>query len=122
MRLTDRILEEVQNIAPLRRAALSPSIFKEYELRTLEIVAFLKVDNPLAITFAQLDKSLCEFGIYLYDLNTRRDCLQHFRKTLFGTFFFLPELKPHLGRARQLERGWDRSMPSKAPHQFLWQP
>lgn len=68
--------------------------------------------NPTATSFVELDISLADFGTYLYDLNPRLVSLQHFRSALFGTIFFLPELKSHLGRSRQLEKGWDRSVPS----------
>lgn len=115
MRLKDSIINEVNSIAPLRRAALSPSTFQYYELRTLEFVCFLEIDNPIPTTFVESDKSMCAFGIYLYDLNTRRGCLQHFRITIFGTIFFLTEFKPHLGHSRQLELGWNLSVPSRSP-------
>lgn len=71
--------------------------------------------NPTATSFVERDISLADFGTYLYDLNRRRGSLQHFRSALFGTIFFLPELKVHLGRSRQLEKGWDRSVPSTSP-------
>lgn len=59
MRLADWLIDEVQTIAHRRRADFSTSTFQKYELRTLEFVAFLKFNNPPAITFSQLVKSLC---------------------------------------------------------------
>lgn len=105
MRLASRIKDEVLSVSPLRRASLSPSTFKEYALRTSEFVAFLNIEKPSTASFEEVDKSLCEFGVYLYDLNPRLGSLQHFHNALFGTIFFLPELKSHLCRSRQLEKG-----------------
>lgn len=115
MSLAIRIVDEIYNIAPLRMSALSPRTFRDYSIGTRDFVSFLKIDNPNASSVVDLDKSLCPFGVYLYDLNLRRGCLQHFRYALFGTIFFLPELKLHLGRSRQLEKGWDRTVPASSP-------
>lgn len=41
--------------------------------------------------------------------------LQQFRNTLFGIIILLPELKLFIGRSRQLEKGWDKSVPSHSP-------
>lgn len=62
-----------------------------------------------------MDKSLCEFGTYLYDLNARRGCLQQFRSSLLGLILILPELKTHLGRSRQLKKGCDCIVPERCP-------
>lgn len=58
---------------------------------------------------------MCEFGMYLYNLNPKRGCLQQFRNALFGIILLLPELKSGMGRSRKLEKGWDRSVPAHSP-------
>lgn len=115
MILSEKLLDEGRSFSPLCSASLAPTTFYQYEMHTREFISFLKIYKPTASSFVELDKWLCEFGTYLYDLNQRPGCLQHFRNALLVLIFFLPELKTQLGRSRQLENGWDRIVPSKSP-------
>lgn len=88
MDLASRILDELQSIAPLRCISLSSNT---YSKRTREFVDFLRIDKPDTTSLHDLDQSLCNFGTYLYDLNPRHGCLQHYQNALFVLMFFLPK-------------------------------
>lgn len=108
------LLRELQTISPLRRASISSSTFRDYTAQVRNFTVYvsalgLHTDTPL-----QLDLAVSAYGINLYDTNPRRGNLQRYRYALFGIIFLLPELKLHLNRARQTEKVWDRTVPSKS--------
>lgn len=62
MLLCEKLVDEVRSVSPLRRAALAPSTFEEYRLRTREFISFLEVCNRTNSSFVELYKALCELG------------------------------------------------------------
>lgn len=106
---------ELDSVSPLRRASLAPTTFKDYINNVRRFLRYVQNFELPTSTEIDLDRALADYGLVLYDDNPKRGQLQTFRYALFGIIFLLPELKQCLGRARQLERGWDKTVPSRSP-------
>lgn len=115
MALRSVLLTELRTISPLRRASIASSTFRDYARQVWNLTVYVAALGFPTDTLHQLDVAVSAYGVHLYDDNPRRGNLQKFRYTLFGVIFFLPELKPLLNRARQTEKGWDKTVPSASP-------
>lgn len=115
MNFVSALRHEFRTIALLRQASVKRNTFLSYSKAVFDLIGFLLVNSPVSSTELEFDKSIFEFGIYLYDRNPRRGNLHHFQKALFGVILLLPELQLHLHRSRQVEKGWDITVPSSSP-------
>lgn len=115
MCLKDDLVLELRTISRLRRASIAPSTFRAYSEEVRSLVAYISALSLSTDTPRQVDTAVSAYGVYLYDLNPRRSNLQKFRYSLFEIIFLVPELKLLLNISRQIEKGWDKTAPSKSP-------
>lgn len=111
MSLRNALALELRSVSPLRQASVAPMTFRDYSENVRNLLTYVSALQLPTNTPADLDKAVSSYGIYLYDLKPKRGSLQKYRCTIYGIIFFLPELKALLGRSKQTEKGWDKTVP-----------
>lgn len=105
---------------PFAVASLAPTTFHEYELRTREVISFLKVYNPTALFFVELENRFFSSVLTCTNLTPDVDAYSIFKTLCSDSFYSSLSLERRLVDPPNLRRVRIASFLQRLPRHFLY--